>query len=47
MGSGAGGDPWGFLLGTPPGWVCLGLGLGLGLLGLWWIEVIADAVDRR
>jgi tight adherence protein B len=47
MGSGAGGDPWGFLLGTPPGWACLALGLGFGLLGLWWIEVIADAVDRR
>lgn len=47
MGSGAGGDPWSFLLGTPPGWACLTLGLGFGLLGLWWIEVIADAVDRR
>ncbi|WP_107773235.1 type II secretion system F family protein [Nocardioides sediminis] len=46
MGSGAGGDPWTFLLGTSPGWACLALGLGFGLLGLWWIEVIADAVDR-
>jgi tight adherence protein B len=46
MGSGAGGDPWAFLLGTPVGWGCLALGLAFGLLGLWWIEAIADAVDR-
>ncbi|KRF37292.1 type II secretion system F family protein [Nocardioides sp. Soil805] len=46
MGSGAGGDPWAFLLETPVGWGCLGLGLAFGLLGLWWIEVIADGVDR-
>lgn len=46
MGSGAGGDPWAFLLGTPVGWACLALGLAFGLLGLWWIEVIADGVDR-
>lgn len=46
MGSGAGGDPWTFLLGTPVGWGCLALGLACGFLGLWWIEVIADRVDR-
>lgn len=46
MGSGAGGDPWRFLLDTPVGWGCLALGLASGLLGLWWIEAIADAVDR-
>ncbi|MBD3915516.1 type II secretion system F family protein [Nocardioides hwasunensis] len=42
MGSGAGSDPWSFLLATPVGWACLGLGLGLLALGLWWIERLAD-----
>lgn len=44
MGSGAGSDPWSFLLGEPAGWACLGLGAGLVALGLWWIERLADAV---
>jgi tight adherence protein B len=43
MGSGAGSDPWRFLLATPVGWLCLGCGLGLIGLGLWWIERLADA----
>jgi tight adherence protein B len=43
MGSGAGSDPWAFLLTTPVGWLCLGGGLGLVALGLWWIERLADA----
>jgi tight adherence protein B len=42
MGSGAGSDPWGFLLGTPIGGACLFAGLGLIGLGLWWIERLAD-----
>ncbi len=42
MGSGAGSDPWGFLVTTPVGGVCLVCGLGLIGLGLWWIERLAD-----
>lgn len=42
MGAGAGGSPWRFLLGTPPGLACLALGVLLMLLGLLWIERIAD-----
>lgn len=42
MGSGAGSDPWTFLLTTPVGWTCLACGLGLIGLGLGWIERLAD-----
>jgi tight adherence protein B len=44
MGSGAGGSPLGFLLGSPAGWACLAAGTGIGLAGLWWIETIARDV---
>ena len=46
MGSGVGGDPVGFLLGTPAGWLCLATGLAFGLAGLWWIEALARDADR-
>jgi tight adherence protein B len=42
MGSGAGSDPWSFLLGTPVGWACAAVGVALVGTGLWWIERMAD-----
>jgi tight adherence protein B len=46
MGTGSGGDPWGFLFGHPAGLACLGAGLACGLAGLWWIELLARDVRR-
>jgi tight adherence protein B len=46
MGTGSGADPWAFLLGTPAGLACLAAGLAIGFAGLWWIEMLARAVDR-
>lgn len=46
IGRGAGGDPAGFLLGTTPGLICLGSGLGLVWAGLFWMQRIADGIRR-
>ncbi|RHW26753.1 type II secretion system protein [Nocardioides immobilis] len=46
MGSGAGADPWGFLLGHPVGLGCLAGGVGCGIAGLAWIEALARDVER-
>lgn len=46
FGGGAGGDPWGFLLGHRVGLACLALGLAFALTGLAWIEALARQVER-
>ncbi len=44
MAAGVGGDPWHFLLGTPPGLACLALGAACAFGGLLWIDRIAASV---
>ena len=46
LGTGAGSDPWGFLLHQPLGWACLAGGVAFGLAGLTWIEALAADVER-
>lgn len=46
LGSGSGGNPWHFLLQTPPGWVCLTAGLALAVVGLLWLEALAGGVTQ-
>ena len=47
LGSGLGGDPFGFLLESTPGLVCLCTGLALEYAGLVWLGRIADRVVGR
>jgi tight adherence protein B len=47
LGSGVGGDPVGFLTGSPAGLGCLAVGLALSFAGLLWLERIADRVLGR
>ncbi len=47
LGAGVGGDPVGFLLGSPAGVGVLAAGLALCFAGLRWLEHIADTVLRR
>lgn len=47
LGSGLGGDPIGFLIGTTPGLVCLVVGLGLAQVGMLWLARIGDQVTGR
>ncbi len=44
LGRGAGGDPFGFLVGTLPGAVVLTTGLLLAWVGMFWIERIAVGI---
>ncbi|MFL6135604.1 MAG: type II secretion system F family protein [Nocardioidaceae bacterium] len=46
MSAGIGGDPWHFLLATPAGLGCLGVGALLAWTGLLWIDRIAGSVLR-
>jgi tight adherence protein B len=39
-------DPVGFLFGTIPGFICLTLGIGLNVLGLWWTRRMAKSAER-
>ena len=47
LGRGMGGDPFGFLLATTGGQICLASGLALSWAGAIWLERIADSVERR
>lgn len=47
LGIGIGGDPVGFLLQTPVGNLCLAAGGCLAAVGVWWVERLAAAVERR
>jgi tight adherence protein B len=46
LGIAVGGDPIGWLLGTPLGWACLVVGMGLTVLGLAWAGRIVARTER-
>ncbi len=46
LGFAIGGDPLGWLLGTPLGWGCLAVGVGLTAIGLAWTSHIATRTER-
>lgn len=47
LGSGLGGSPLSWLLGTPLGWAALAIGLILEGLGLLWVRTMVRSVERR
>lgn len=47
LGSGFGGSPWTWLVGTPLGLVVLAVGLGLEILGLAWVQWLVRRVERQ
>jgi tight adherence protein B len=46
LGTGAGADPIGFLLGSVYGWLCLVAAVALATVGLVWVERLARAAER-
>ena len=46
LGSALGGDPVGFLLTSPPGWLCLVLAAALAAAGLVWTDRLAERARR-
>lgn len=46
LGLAMGVDPFGVLLGTPPGWSCLAAGLALVAAGRWWSRRLITAAAR-
>lgn len=45
MGMSMGADPLDFLLHTEPGWLCLAAGVTLALVGLLWVERLAQSAE--
>lgn len=47
LGSGLGGSPVAWLLGTPAGWALLAVGVGLEVAGLLWVRRLVRSVERH